>query len=519
MPLPPPPARHFDPAKLDGEMETQVADLGTYGEKAISNASDAASEVKDRLGIARSSLDSGEKLSPFGVGKQSDSFDQKNSFAASPSANSKSMGSSSKDNSFGADNKFDLNISKIRSSVDEAVGAAQGKLTSGQEDFAAAMASTKSSYEQTKSAAQDTLTKTKDSLKIGADTMRNQFGATMDSASSQFNQAKDGFQASAKDRIADMSKSANEVINQPFPQFGGGPTNNAADKGISDLQSEIAEGRRQIEALRQQVAVANQQKAASGTNSLQPMTPNAANPVFNQSGAGALQPMARQPMANNNLNNSLPPMSNNTVAKPGNLSPLGRVASNTPMNTPSGSFSPGGALSRLQPIAGSGSFKTPGGANAASNPSTAVGNNSLAPMSNQNASTVYGSLSPNAAPSQGSGAKSAYPSTPHNGFSGQKTQSEGNSNFSMPQSSSTIANPTSPIAPVGFVPNGNGGNSVTHAGALIPMGSSGVSSASRIDSHASHPGGVSSVSDVDLPAALLQGNGSYAPGSVNSLKR
>ena len=196
-------------------METQVADLGTYGEKAMNGASNAASEVKNRLEIARSSLDDGaKKLSPYSFdkgsvfNKKSNSLDKENSFAASTPSNSKSMGSTSKDNSFGADNKFDLNISKIKSSVDEAAGAAQGKLTSGQEEFAAAMASAstsatdqmasakssfdKSKYEinsslydangKLKSTAQNTLTNTKDSLKIGADTMRNQFGTTMDSA-------------------------------------------------------------------------------------------------------------------------------------------------------------------------------------------------------------------------------------------------------------------------------------------------------------------------------------------------
>ena len=337
----------------------------------------------------------------------------------------------------------------------------------------------------------------------------------------KFNSAKSGFQVSAKDRIASMSKSANEVINQPFPQFGGGSTTKPSDNGVSDLQSKIAEGRREIEALRQQVAAAKLQKAAPGINNLQPMTPSATMSAPKQLGGNSLQPMARQPLANSNLNNSLQPMASNTVAKPGNLSPLDRIASNAPtnssMNASSGSFSPGGALSRLQPIAGSGGFKAPSNAGSVSNSTGAAGSNSLAPMTNKSESTVYGSLSPKAAPAAGSGTKSAYPSTPHNGFSGQKVSAQDRNDLKirMPESSAAMINP---IAPVGFESSDNGGNRVTHAGALMPIGSNGVNSASRIGNHASNQGGVSSVSDVALPAALLKGNGSYSPGSVNSIK-
>lgn len=480
MPLPPPPARHFTPADFGGDDEVQIAEADEFGVK----PSRSAAELKERLEISRSKLNGSTDLD----------MDSKVADTGKSSAD--------------ADNRFDLNLSKIKSSLDKGVTESNNALASAQEDFNSAMASTIDTGAQ---AAGNSLAKVnqslydsrgrlldpsnsmmasgKDSLKVSADALKGQFDSAA-AAAKDFAESSNKF---SQNRIADASKSASQMIDQPLAKFGTLDSakkdfGNSVDSGIRDLQAEIAAQKRQIEQLRMQAEAAKNGGGGSFgmSTALAPLQPK----------GSALSPMADSQSfaanagaASQNSEQSFSPQSALKKA----TGPLSQLSSEGASSEGSDSgFSPGGALSQLAPIPSSeGGFEN-GFAKAATDSKPA---------------TVYGSLSPETnsgvAPKPNTSTKpveNQFPATPYNGFSG----------------GGVSAQQSNQIQPVGFEAQSGQTNSVVKAGALVPIDGNG--SVGRIESFLPEESD-SAVNGVDIPAVILTGDGSYAPGSVNRLRR
>lgn len=477
-----------------------------YGEKDPSveiGAPDAsASTLRERLEIARSSLNSEADKAKDGLLGNNNASD--NSFSATTRSNDETM---------------DLNLRRIKSSLDESAGDAKAQLTSAQQDFQEAMSSAvdqskgqvSNAFDQSNYQVNSSLYDANGRLKSAADTANNTTGALADqfqnrvgNMQQQANDFAAGAATSTRDRISNLSKTASDAINQPFPKFESGTTDSNEMRSLQALQAEIAEGRRQVEALRQQV---NADKAAKAAGT---------SPGFADA---QLQPLAqsKQPLANRSANNSLQPLKTANSAMVGNsksnnsLMPITQPQGNSQAkssSTSSNSFSPGGALSQLQPIQGNQEFGS-------------------TPANSTSEKTVYGNLTPNSDPANSASGNSfqpqstspdngQFPSTPHNNFSrrGNSQPSIEDLKVHLPGASSASSN----VRQVGFE-SGASSSGVRQADALQPIEASGMHQAARIDTHVIEGRGLSNVSEVELPAAILTGDGSYAPGSVNRLKR
>lgn len=476
--LPPPPARHVDPARFDDDLEMGL-------ESQIAGKSSGGDSLRDRLEIARSGLAERKADSGFSEAKSDEQ------------------------------NGYDLNLAKIRSSMEESANREQTRLTSAQEDFKSAMDSASNAFgggasegsnefevtptvydssgklvQQTKNDAADFARKTlakaqssanefqasvSGSMKSGMDQVKNQFEATRDQAA-----------AATKERLAGVSKLTSDAVKNPFPKFDSSKfaitekqiKESMPNRDLEQLQAELSQEKQEVELLRQQVA-ARKQKAEQSL--LQPKS----------SSASSLNPQPE----NNSFGGGFEP-----APKPvGNMA-LSTISPDAGQSAGS-SFSPGGALSNLKPIA-----STPKQNLSAASPS----------------GTIYGSLQPiqqdasDNAKSAESGSESIYPSTPHNGFSKAndlKVQMPGAEQFGL--------TPQNGVAQVSATQFDGSTAKVAQAGALLPVDSASQNQVGRIQSYvpAEPSKVVNTVGEVDIPAAVLTGKGSYAPGSVNTLKR
>lgn len=365
----------------------------------------------------------------------------------------------SSDNSFpGASRADDLQSVGKQSDI---------QLTGGQQEFKDAMSSIAES-------AGDSIGSASNAFKSSAYDMKAKVADAATSANdlrARLRQNADNVISRSNDFVADSRQELGSVDIDPAKVLQRAMGGNQASAGndfkvprsnqtLADLQQEITQGKQQIEDLRREME-STKQSAASSLAPLiakETQAPGSVARDANQFSPGNLTPATPSP----------------PVAKA-----LPAPASNG--FSPSKGFSPGGALSQLKPIEGDQGF----------------GN--VAPKSGSD--TVYGSL---AAPKSNDFNRKAvetpkYPTTSYGSFSANGA-------------------PASGVQPAGHLGTGNHMGQVRHAAALEPAGTS-MPQANRIGSHAEDGKALSNISEVEIPSAILVGDGSYAPGSANQLRK
>ena len=322
----------------------------------------------------------------------------------------------------------------------------------------------------------------KDSVLKKLDQTKNSFPVATKSPENSVNQ----FIAATKEKTAELStlkadqfdfkapplpKSAPIVIASPSdtktikpPSFMSNlktqPVAAASDAQLRLVQAQVADANRQIELLKQQVAQSMRQRPAPVQTPIQTpvQTPIAA-------------PVAAPPVAA--------------------AAPAQRVAQ---LKTPRFGTSSYSAANYPKPV------------------------NPLANVSPTNILRANEPLRSKPAEPASTGAAPAFPSTPHGNFAPQ-----GNFGASLPPKAVSHPSPTftpQPVAPVNFQTNefqanefqfnefASGNNSLTLQGRTVSPPPQPAASVGKIKSH---------MSNVDIPASILNGSGSYAPGSVHQV--
>ena len=406
--LPPPPARHFDPSQMEGTTPSQ--------------------------GLVGNSKNEPPKLDPLELNPLETHVAE----APSNGSQSRPRYSIDEEDEPSDSNSFALDASRIGSDFSGKDGP-EGLLTNAQEDFQDAMNSATEGFDSTqqelqnqfdpipgkvmnrgleagKNALDNTFDGARNSLNKAQEKsqeLRQSLNAQMDDLASQAN----GFQESTRQKISNLSEKASQLINRPFPKFGGEAAKaEKSNQEIDAMRNELLEARAEYEALKRKIEA---NKAAKNSPSNQTM----------DSGNQAMQP--RNPL--------------------GSQSEPTRFQGFQP-STPS-------ASPRLE-------------------------DNILRPQ--RTAPPASQMLRPQEE-------RNAFPTTPHGSFGNQQSPSTTGGNIGQVGFESPDAKPT-----------------VGHASGLMPIGSSGAHSASRIQDH---------VDSIDIPEVILTGNSSYAPGSVKALKR
>ena len=551
--LPPPPARHFDPSRFEseGDNSTQVAtkkdSFDKYGLK--TKADDLEMAAAKKFGAARNSIasksDSGSApRQPYRM--EDFSPDLSDSIAKKK-------------------NSFDLDASKLKSKFDSASGAVKSDLSDAQQKFRSAMNSSLQNgnelAKESKAAAISNDNNSFAAKPVSKSSAQGFRGFDAGSLNSSFNSAtkslageKDAFAAKANSSLydingklrnaaADLKKQTNnaiqspinsnlksefekrlaaansaaasgngkvngqlqalanvsqqtrQAIEKPFPKLVSQPnqeqgftpsgngssfqlakpdqiagTKNLARDTVNTMRSEVEEARRQIELLKQQVAAAKnsaanqaKQAAAQANQSLDASVSRLLNQASNASNA-----------FKNTIEGVVLPLDNSTNRT--------SVDDNARVATRNGQFGieSGNSFSTVRPK---------------DKPS---GNQSLVPQRNSNSS-----------------GGSFYPSTPFGGFGAnqkKQTQPEQVANRSNQFESFTPSANQSNIGKVGFNDSGSSGSVARQAVADVPVESDfgGIHRANQIDTN---------VPDVRIPASLLTGSSSFAPGSTTPLKQ
>ena len=329
-----------------------------------------------------------------------------------------------------------------------------------------------------RSAAKDLVKKTNDAIQ-SPNALKTKFEQRLAAAQKRAADLNDGAK-NQLNSLATNSEKTRRAIAQPFPKFNGTlPKNGNSTKDLgsafevaktastdatSKMQQEVQEARRQIELLKKQVAQAKLAAAKKQTQLDSRVTKQAPKQTINQFAGRVSQ------QVDNTVEGVVLPIQNAVTQFRGNTQ--SSVASQS-----SNSFSPNGngfaAPSPLRP-------RTPS------------------------------NVSPPQPSSPSGNSDSYYPSTPHGGFglNGQP------SNSAQPAENS--------IGQVGFQANANKTNEVAQANALMPLKKS-TAPLKSMDNHSEEIYQASridnSVSGVSIPAAILTGNSSFAPGSVNPLRK
>jgi hypothetical protein len=482
--MPPPPARHFDPAPIEGEMESQVA---TYDDDKQRFRNDIT-EMRAEIDAAANSISkplTNPIRKPYSDTK--DAVSELASNAASSFESQTSAAKSKLDQFKGevnsglnaglnsAQNDFQAAMSTTKQTVDSAIDSTSN-------DFAPTRSVAKSANDMTQgwkdnlaipTDISNAKSKIDQSLAAVSDAMYDVNGKLVSSKSSAVDQFKEkvssfqqdvvtpkmnaaaqtsnDFQAGIANKVAQIADAGNsfatgttnstnaQPIEMPITGFGS-TTSNAAptQPDLKLVQAQMEEAKRQIEELKKQIAIRDQAPVApisspssSNTNS------GSTNSQMNiQSGERVAQLQAP------GIGGQFGPSANHSSMVQSNSSTLNPLRS---LQTQSSS-----QLNSGQPLAPA-QTTTPG-----------------------------------------------YPSTSHGQYNPRSNDFSGNF---APMSAPSVGGSGS--AQVGFDSTGNKSMVVTTNNATSSLGTG------KIKNH---------VSDVDIPNAILTGSGSYAPGSVQPLQ-
>jgi hypothetical protein len=321
-----------------------------------------------------------------------------------------------------------------------------------------------SAVNQFAEASQSLQSKVNSGFEVGKVKTQNQFIGAAENAKEQLKQFGSDSQMAIK-------QSFNSIPNtQPTTQLSPG-TSNQSQSELKAVQAQVSLAQQQIAELKRQLADGKASMSSS---------------VNNQSNAGNLQPtihVASLLMPNSQSNN-------NALASDGQAN---LVQSNN------GNFSPlqNNAMTQMTQGSVSQSTMPPASAQVSSNqmsaqppasPNVLRSNSQFGiPARTQSPS----SSAPTGQPLQTQPANSQYPATPHGGYS---SPSMSNNQLGDQPANGLATTQKSQVI------------NADSASAFQVGAQSGVSKASH-------------VSDVEMPAAILQGSGSYAPGSVNPLSQ
>ena len=424
----------------------------------VESTEEGSNSISQRLEIARSSIRNG-------LGNAKDSLDPM-------------------DNSFAASN----GVKKIESGVDSSLQKGDAMLTSGQQDFQNAMSSMVKQSVSNVDSAMDSFDQSSYDLKKGlydakgklageaASTTEDLRARLRTNANTVADQSRE-FVADLSSKVGEQELSPSDVLKKAMPEFNNSFSSKTKSAGnhqsLQQLQKEISEGKRQIEALRNQIATNNTDATRGKSNQLAPIDNG-----FDASSNSVANSMTKlQPI----------PRSNSQKTRTPEMRMPGKVDSNHSLAGSNANFSPGGALSRLQPIEGDPGFATK------TKPGSQDG-------------TVYGSLAPSSGTSptpmkRQSPSTNQFPRTTHGSFS--KSQTMGPSG----------------VGQVNFEDsNSFDSGRVARANALEPIGNE-IQKVSPIATHVEDGKSLNNANEVELPSAILVGEGSYAPGSVNRLRK
>ena len=482
--LPPPPARHFDPSRFDGDVETQIA---SQGSSTRSNLDGSGSRINDSVAGVNELASRGNDLLKNGVEK----------LAAQPIRKPYKLDDIDGDEvPAKAENQFSLNLSNLKNQVNEAKSSASNQLSNAQQDFRSAMKSAAEFQAAGESVAKPKNLFAGDDNSFPAASVNKAFGTAKSSgeiAGGSFSPAPDPFanvkQASpnaavagnnsflapqkpeklesstlesgvpkANDQLsalAGVSKRTEKLINQPFPKIAGGksftpknygqeinknvrqpalqPNNNTLltinkpnsigtfSPGTTNNDA-IAKMRSEVEEAKRQIALLKAQVAAAKKTT-------------------ATQPSPR--IAQNDIEGFVLPLER--------VNPFDPKAGSPVVNRSQGqSYSPG--ISQPQAP--------------------------MAPQHNSNS---------------GHGSDSFYPSTPYNGFGNTK-------------------NEQGTVGRVGFDSANEFQNQASHANIEMPVTNQSpeIHRASRIGD---------TVTEVLIPPSILSGSSSFTPGSTTPLRQ
>lgn len=446
--VPPPPARHFDPAPLNRERteKSEVVDLdrGNLERRFDNNIEQALDDIKSastepiRTPYSADIKPTGNEFAPSGIAAKSGNASSKLSDLSGGAASELSF----------AQQQFQSAMESTRSATDEGIAAAKQSsndfttgwkndiklptgLASTSNNVDQSLASVNQSLSNANQAMADSASKFSGAITSKADDFHNRVQQKIDSAT----QSANDFASDARSSLASAAQPFNALApnnSNNFTPFGSSPQqgspNTLQDQGdrgdLDSVQAQVADAKQQIENLKMQI-----EDAKRKSNSF---------PPYGQSNPSALSPAPA------------------------------RIAQQMPMPKFDSAY------------ASPGSFGAP--ANMLRSDEQSVSAQPNQPLTPQKQNER---LTP------------TYPATPHGGFVPKGVSM--NSDFVAP--------------PLQKAANTQAGfNSYSNQSNVVTAGSRPQSSdsASKIQNF---------VTDVDIPDSILKGSGSYAPGSVNPLKK
>ena len=479
--LPPPPARHFDPAPLE-ESETVVAQNSDVEQSSDSTRDALAKQIqneidqtKQQLADAKSQLDSQPIRKPYSLD---------NSFAASQK-NSSSQFKPLSNDGFKSAGIVDIskNIDQTRKAL-----STNNSLTQAQEDFQAAIANVSNDFSGMKKTATQSASKWKD---FQLPTELNQVNDKVEKSL----QAVDKSLYNASGKLNSIASSATGQVTSAFAD--------ASEQFKNQVQSKASK-------LNSDVKASTNDFVGSTTKSLSNISPLKAAQDNWRGNPMGLEPTGTRAVANN---------SQPVASKVGKLQP----ATNDMLRS-----SPKIASSPLNPVA----------TNQPSNPEMEKMRNEMLEakrqielLQKQLADGQKPISKPDSATANATGSRDLNPLSRFESKSRYKQAAGLNSTSSNPvnrlriasreqtgQGRSTLGNTS------GFPSTGHGGFSPLGSGSGSEQMSSATSSASQA-SFVTTPGDpigdsiTKATTDVEIPKAILTGDGTYAPGSVNRLLR
>lgn len=438
--VPPPPARHFDPAPLSdkkSEPPTEVVNLdkSSLARRFNNNPTQALSEI--------GGTDNEPIRKPYETGSKSTG----NDFAPQVAGNVRSM--QEELNSFPTSSKQELSAAQqefqaAMASAKESATRSLSKTKQSSNDFAAGWKDDielptgrqpekktpmPNSFNQSLAAVNQSLSKANqkmsevgtnigNTVKTKTNEFNNQFKKNIGTAT----KAADNFMTGAKEKLATAAKPLTGFAPPNFAPQGVESTSNGASAELDTMQAQVAEAKQQIENLKMQVAEAKRNEVGAQFQPNQPLTPTP-------------QRVAQVP--GNDFKS--------TYGSGGSFAPPSKPANILRPNNPTSPKTKPASLPGVTP--------------------------------------VQNGLSPN------------YPTTPHGGFI-PKSSANNTGNFTPPMAATQV----------GF-------NAPRTSQATVKTAESNANGqegkASRIQNY---------VSEVNIPDSILNGSGSYAPGSVNALR-
>lgn len=472
--VPPPPALHFDPAPASGDVRqansqpARKTAVDPELQQQVDQMADAAKKAPAESASKATQLSADAKSKPI-----------RTPYSLSGNANPTESNSPNRANSFDPKAPMPANT-EVASSVEQAQADFNAVIGDKGKQPSSSLATTSKSLQPAGAAlANDFQLPAKmaaaknqvNSSKNNLDTKLSNVNRSLDDASGNLvanakNALPETANKSLQPSFNSMATGANESLaattkpaKQATNNFANNrPVGNENSAELQRVQAEVASAQQQIAELRAQIA-ATQRPVV-------PVAGSTPNQALNSASTGLNQPVARVAQLNSANSNGF-----------------------APSFTPSNSNKPTGNFSPLQP--------------SPNNPTSDSGNvlRANSKLSNAGGSTGGNQVMfPIPSDAQPTG---NYPSTPHSGYS----SSSANLSSAGGASNGFPVQPVGLQAPIGQ-PNAGQQNvaTVMHAqtGDAQQFGA-------RTDAATNH------VSEVAIPAAVLRGSGSYAPGSVNRL--